>query len=132
MPTALAMLQQLNTSRRYAIPFVLGGDWGKDSPVEEFNQAVYCIRGADIPNLQNAELGKMPVRYLKSSSLKKRSLKSEDIVIEISGGSPTQSTGRPVLITEELLKQLSLLLAIVRTLFRKEAETLDFSLVTFP
>jgi type I restriction enzyme, S subunit len=88
--------------------FVLGGDWGKDSPVEEFNQAVYCIRGADIPNLQNAELGKMPVRYLKSSSLKKRSLKSGDIVIEISGGSPTQSTGRPVLITEELLKQLSL------------------------
>jgi type I restriction enzyme S subunit len=86
--------------------FVLGGDWGKDSISEEMNQPVYCIRGADIPDLQNSGVGKMPVRYLKDSSLKKRSLKPGDIVIEISGGSPTQSTGRPVLVTSNLLDRL--------------------------
>lgn len=49
----------------------------------------------------------MLIRYLKPSSIKKRSLLPSDIVIEISGGSPTQSTGRPVLITTELVEGLS-------------------------
>jgi type I restriction enzyme, S subunit len=86
--------------------FVLGGDWGKDCMAEQNNEPAYCIRGADIPDLQNTGLGKMPLRYLKSSSRIKRSLESGNIVIEISGGSPTQSTGRPVLITDKLLGRL--------------------------
>ena len=48
----------------------------------------------------------MPIRYLKTSSLAKRQLRSGDLVIEISGGSPTQSTGRTVLIDEGLLDEL--------------------------
>lgn len=85
--------------------FVLGGDWGKDLPWEEWTEPVICIRGADIPSLQSGGMGKMPVRYLKRSSLEKRGLVPNDIVIEISGGSPTQSTGRSVLITSELLRR---------------------------
>lgn len=84
----------------------LGGDWGKDALSEDTSEAAFCIRGADIPDLQKADVGKMPIRYLKNSSLQKRSLRDGDLVIEISGGSPTQSTGRPVLITNELLEQL--------------------------
>ena len=49
----------------------------------------------------------MPIRYLKSPSLEIRSLQIGDIVIEISGGSPTQSTGRVVLITRQLLSRLT-------------------------
>ncbi|WP_013320835.1 restriction endonuclease subunit S [Gloeothece verrucosa] len=103
--------------------FVLGGDWGKDLASEQYNQPAYCIRGADIPDLQNAGLGKMPIRYLKASSLKKRSLQAGNIVIEISGGSPTQSTGRPVLITLNLLDRLSYPLVcsnFCRLIFLKE------------
>lgn len=87
--------------------FMLGGDWGSDAPKEDATEPALCIRGADIPELQNAGFGKMPLRYLKSSSLEKRHLLPGDIVIEISGGSPTQSTGRPVLITAELQQELS-------------------------
>ncbi|MBY0310917.1 MAG: hypothetical protein K2W85_02490, partial [Phycisphaerales bacterium] len=87
--------------------FVLGGDWGKDSTSEGELQPAYCIRGADIPSLQAGGRGKMPIRYLEQSSLKKRALRPGDLVVEISGGSPTQSTGRPVLVGKPLLGKLA-------------------------
>jgi len=88
--------------------FALGGDWGKDSPDADNSLQALCVRGADIPNLQDGGTGNMPLRFLKGSSLAKRSLQGGDLVIEVSGGSPTQSTGRPVLVTEELLKRLGM------------------------
>lgn len=88
--------------------FFLGGDWGKDEYAEGFTEEVYCIRGADIPSLQSGGLGSMPTRFVKASSLHKRSLQVGDIVFEISGGSPTQSTGRSVLITDEFVTRLDL------------------------
>ena len=51
-------------------------------------------------------MGKMPIRYLKSSSLEKRCLKDGDLIVEISGGSPVQSTGRSALVSEGLLRRL--------------------------
>ncbi len=48
----------------------------------------------------------MPTRFLKRSSIDKRQLADGDLVIEISGGSPTQCTGRPVLVSEGLLRSL--------------------------
>jgi type I restriction enzyme S subunit len=83
--------------------FVLGGDWGTDTHTEETSELAFCIRGADIPELQSGGFGKMPTRFLRKSSLAKRQLRDGDLVVEISGGSPTQSTGRPVLISEALL-----------------------------
>jgi type I restriction enzyme S subunit len=87
--------------------FVLGGDWGKDTESTDTPAPAYCIRGADIPSLQAGGRGKMPVRYLDQSSLNKRALRAGDLVVEISGGSPTQSTGRPVLVGRPLLGKLS-------------------------
>ena len=84
---------------------VVGGDWGADQPTEDETQPAFCIRGADIPDLQRCGIGKMPIRYLKPSSLEKRQLKDGDLAVEISGGSPTQSTGRPVLVSEGLLRR---------------------------
>ena len=83
--------------------FVLGGDWGKAEESEETPHKCRCVRGADIANLQKFAWSGMPTRYLKNSSFQKRSLQDWDIVFEISGGSPTQSTGRSVLVTEQLL-----------------------------
>ena len=88
--------------------FLIGGDWGKESNVEDATEAVLCIRGADIPSLQSGGVGKMPTRYLTAQSLAKRRLREGDIVFEISGGSPTQSTGRPVLATAAFLERLPL------------------------
>ena len=87
---------------------VIGGDWGTSEPSATSESRCLCIRGADIPSLQNGGIGKLPLRYLKSSSLEKRRLAPWDLVIEISGGSPTQSTGRPVLVTQGLVERLRL------------------------
>jgi type I restriction enzyme S subunit len=88
------------------VDVVLGGDWGKSDEDGNGLTPVRCIRGADIPDLQTGGTGKMPVRFLESSSLEKRSLDEGSIVVEISGGSPTQSTGRPVLVSRGLLSRL--------------------------
>ena len=90
------------------ISFVIGGDWGASEPTEDETVSCYCIRGADIPSLQGGGVGKMPTRFLKQSSVEKRQLMDGDLAIEISGGSPTQCTGRPVLISDALSKSLSL------------------------
>lgn len=65
---------------------------------------VSCIRGADIVPIENSEFSAIPIRYISSKSLKTRSLQEGDIVIEKSGGSPTQSTGRVVYISKELIE----------------------------
>ena len=64
------------------------GDWGFDEPAEKRNMKVGCIRGADIVKLND-----LPTRYIKDSNTSKL-LSVWDIVIEVSGGSPTQATGR--------------------------------------
>ncbi len=86
---------------------VLGGDWGSSNLTEETPNIAFCIRGADIPDLQAANIAKMPFRYLKAPSISKRRVQPGDLVIEISGGSPTQSTGRPVLVTSAMLNRYS-------------------------
>jgi type I restriction enzyme S subunit len=85
--------------------FVIGGDWGKDAWSESEQSKVLCLRGADIPSLQAFALGKPPTRFLKESSCEKRTLVDGDIVLEISGGSTDQSTGRPVVISSELIER---------------------------
>jgi type I restriction enzyme, S subunit len=85
--------------------FVIGGDWGMDAWSETEQAKVLCLRGADIPSLQAFAMGKPPTRFLKESSCEKRALVEGDIVLEISGGSTDQSTGRPVLISSDLVRR---------------------------
>lgn len=84
----------------------LGGDWGKDTPIDNYNKEVYCIRGTDIPLSNIGQRGNLPTRFILSKNLMNRKLEPFDIVTEISGGSPTQSTGRSVLLTTEYLEYL--------------------------
>jgi type I restriction enzyme S subunit len=85
------------------ISATIGGDWGKDSPTGNNTQEAYCIRGADIPDVSAGNKGKMPIRYILPKNYAVKQLTVGDIVVEISGGSPTQSTGRCALITQSLL-----------------------------
>lgn len=80
-----------------------GGDWGRESPEGGCVQPVYCLRGADIPEVCAGGRGKMPTRYIRPKSLKTRRLLDGDLVVEVSGGSPTQSTGRAAVISQALL-----------------------------
>ena len=85
------------------IDSTLGGDWGKESPTGNNTEMVYCIRGADIPEVRAGNKGKMPTRYILPKNYAAKRLLPGDIVVEISGGSPTQSTGRVAAISQSLL-----------------------------
>lgn len=81
----------------------LNGDWGKEYPSGNNIKKVYCVRGADIPDVKAGNKGKMPTRYILPKNYAIKKLETGDIVVEISGGSPTQSTGRCTAITQSLL-----------------------------
>ena len=78
------------------------GDWGKEQIEGNYTEKVYCIRGADINGLNGQGELKTPERYILEKNLHK-TLDPSDLIVEISGGSPTQSTGRLAFITEETL-----------------------------
>ena len=84
----------------------IGGDWGTEHLSLNNSERVRCIRGADIANLQTYQPAKMPERFLKPSSLNRRKTRHGDIAVEMSGGSPTQSTGRAAFISDQLLKSI--------------------------
>jgi len=88
------------------IQTTLSGDWGQETPKGNYISEVYCIRGADIPDIKCGDKGKLPTRYILEKNLTNKKLSENDLVVEISGGSPTQSTGRICLITRALLDRL--------------------------
>ena len=82
----------------------ISGDWGEENATEDTPCAVSCVRGADIVSISNSRFENIPVRYISASSLKNRGLSEGDIIIEKSGGSPTQSTGRTVFVSKRLVE----------------------------
>ena len=101
----------------------LNGDWGKESPSGNNTEKVYCVRGADIPDVKAGNKGKMPIRYILPKNYASKHLSDGDIVVEISGGSPTQSTGRCTAITQSLLDRYDS--GMVCTNFCKAIKPLD-------
>ena len=83
----------------------ISGDWGCDVTSEEALNGVFCIRGADMVPIADSDFTNIPLRYISNRSKNKRLLKAGDLVIEKSGGSPTQSTGRMAIVSEELIKE---------------------------
>ena len=87
------------------IDLMIPGDWGKDTPSGKHTEMVYCIRGADIPEVKAGNKGKMPTRYILPQNYVNKHLVDGDVVVEISGGSPTQSTGRIAAVSQSLLNR---------------------------
>ncbi|MDK2822012.1 MAG: type restriction enzyme subunit [Candidatus Petromonas sp.] len=86
---------------------ILGGEWGKENEDDKHTIPVMCIRGADLPEVKKGKKGNVPMRFIKEDAFNKKRLKTGDIIIEISGGSPTQSTGRSVYISQEVLNKFN-------------------------
>jgi type I restriction enzyme S subunit len=80
------------------------GDWGKEEEEGNYTERVYCVRGADINGLNGKGEIKAPERFILKKNLAK-ALKPNDFIIEISGGSPTQSTARIALMTEKTFER---------------------------
>lgn len=87
--------------------FVIGGDWGKEKPDKENTEIMFVIRGTDIPTLKAGDMEDIPYRAINKLKAKSRRLRPGDIIIEISGGSKDQPTGRTILITKEILDRLN-------------------------
>lgn len=83
----------------------VGGDWGKENVEKNYVEQVSIIRGADIPELTKGTDNKIPTRFILKKNYENKKLLSGDIVIEISGGSPTQSTGRSIFINENIISR---------------------------
>lgn len=83
----------------------VSGDWGNEECSDDTPNAVSCIRAADFEPILSVDYSNIPTRYISDNSYQNKLLKVGDIIIEKSGGSPTQSTGRVILVTEELLKE---------------------------
>ena len=81
----------------------ISGDWGEETYSDEMPCAVTCVRGADIVPISEHNFSEIPIRYISQQSYSKKRLQVGDIIIEKSGGSPTQSTGRVSFVSQELL-----------------------------
>ena len=75
------------------------GDWGADEYSAKTPTEVGCIRGADIVKLNG-----LPSWNIKEPN-KSKLLAEWDVVIEVSGGSPEQATGRSAFITPGVIKR---------------------------
>ena len=112
--TAAALFQQmfLTSSDRECWPVgsfshfirsTVGGDWGQETPTGNYTQEVSCIRGTDIPPLNAGSISSAPTRYILPKNFLTKKIKADDLVVEISGGSPVQATGRIALVPQQVL-----------------------------
>lgn len=84
----------------------ISGDWGEESPSSDTPNAVYCCRGSGIViPITNHRFNDIPQRYVCQRTVDSKMLQAGDLIIEKSGGSPTQSTGRIVYVSDDLIRE---------------------------
>lgn len=84
---------------------LISGDWGKESETGNYVHKVACVRGCDFEDIKNGLRGKTPERFILEKNFESKRPKHNDIIVEMSGGTATVSTGRVCCITKELLDQ---------------------------
>ena len=97
------------------LSFAIGGDWGAENQTDMCTQPTSIIRGTDIPDIAQGKFNGVPRRFVSLKKYEKRSLQDGDLVIEVSGGSKTQPTGRSLYVTKIVLAKLGS--AVVPTSF---------------
>ncbi|MGF6862813.1 type I restriction enzyme S subunit [Rhodobacteraceae bacterium MBR-64] len=107
----------------------IGGDWGKGEADAKHTVAVAIVRGTDIPDLLIGGSNRVPRRFVEAKKLEKRKLEPGDIVIEVSGGSPTQPTGRSLYFTQAMLDRFSVPLLPTSFCKRFRPKSIDLGLI---
>ena len=72
----------------------ISGDWGKEKPEGNYTHKVACIRGCDFQDVKMGLRGKTPERYILEKNYNSKHFNDKDVLVEISGGTATVSTGR--------------------------------------
>ncbi|MGC7845713.1 restriction endonuclease subunit S [Desulforudis sp. 1088] len=86
---------------------IVSGEWGSEKQIKGYIPC-YVIRGTDFPQASLGSLTGIPVRFLSPKKLEKRNVFAGDVLVELSGGSKDQPTGRVLMITKRLLDRCSL------------------------
>ena len=85
------------------IQSTISGDWGKDAATGNYTHKVACVRGCDFQDMKAGVRGKTPERYILEKNYQAKKLEHNDILVEISGGTSTISTGRVCIANSDLL-----------------------------
>ena len=88
------------------IESTIGGDWGNQEHDDRHDCRVAIIRGTDLANVRKGVVEMTPFRWVEGKKRKSRLLADGDLIIEVSGGSPTTPTGRSLYLTGSLLEML--------------------------
>ncbi len=107
----------------------IGGDWGKEEFSDEFSESSFVVRGTDFDKILNGNILSVPNRFIKQSNFVRRKIQNGDILLEISGGSKDQPTGRTILFTDELLQQFNS--SVVPASFCRLIRPIDFNYSLF-
>ena len=83
---------------------IIPGDWGKDKEEGNYTHKVACVRGCDFQDIKNGLRGKTPERYILEKNYATKRFQDHDVLVEISGGTPTISTGRVCPISQKLIE----------------------------
>lgn len=85
------------------LEFTRDGEWGSGEPDAGLVE-VGIIRGTDFNNVRYGDLSSIPTRYVRSSVVEKKKLRSGDVLIETAGGTKDQPTGRTVFLNDNVLE----------------------------
>ena len=79
------------------------GGWGKETPIGKNEHSGKVIRGTDIEDVKAGRFTDIPLRYHTDNDVKKRTLKRDDLVFELSNGN-INNIGRCLLVDDLILK----------------------------
>ena len=85
------------------IETTISGDWGKEKQEGNYTHKVACVRGCDFQDIKNGLRGRTPERYIIEKNFQAKHFKDKDLLVEISGGTATVSTGRVCPISQLLI-----------------------------
>ena len=89
------------------IESTISGDWGKEKQEGNYTHKVACIRGCDFQDIKNGQRGKTPERFILEKNFKDKHFVDKDILVEISGGTQTVSTGRVCPVSQMLIDKFN-------------------------
>jgi type I restriction enzyme S subunit len=85
----------------------IGGEWGTENKESPEEIGCYVLRGTDFSKAAVGKFDNVPFRYVKNKIYEKKKLEEGEVLVELSGGSKDQPTGRIFLITYDLMKDKS-------------------------
>lgn len=109
MESELGMIPEGWRVGRYEeiIETTISGDWGKEKPEGNYVHKVACIRGCDFQDIKNGLRGNTPERYILKKNYQSKHFHHNDVLVEISGGTQTVSTGRVCPISQLLIDKFN-------------------------